>query len=388
MAGAIGMQFGLTSSLGAPVKFNPGVYPEGNLQVPRLWDTAGWDEVLSYIADRGVDNEPNNKGVTLIATYGSLRVSEGQDGIDETFEAIDTMLDACEAAGLRLRLAFWIFQYLPLGSSMPSTPQTNDVCAVPDHWIDNGWAGLTNLGSVLGINPDLSNADAMDELIEWYQALGARYNGDDRFEGFESFETANLHPEPWTSEKQTALDVQVRRFMDEVHPFWPNTVHHLFLNYFSWFNQDGVNDTRSLFDYMVETGWSWAAPDMKPVDPAHPGAFPNPADLIWIGHGVFEDWEGIGDIDFGTTVYRGRCAAAVHNEFIYQQDREVILAYSKEVLQQPYLIWGAILAGQGASDFETWTGEDGIYEWLITQEPVVNDACPIGFDNRCAPTTI
>ena len=106
------------------------------------------------------------------------------------------------------------------------------------------------------------NARAMDELIKWWKAYGARYDGDPNVELIEPvFESAVAVPKDRNGFSNAALFTQFERLYREIKPSWKHTMLRFHGNY-----AETAQQFRSIYTLCRTLGCAFGGPDVLPAE--------------------------------------------------------------------------------------------------------------------------
>jgi hypothetical protein len=290
-----------TPAAGGAKKWNPGHYlrpSEQSFPSLRAARNKVWDLVRS---------EPLIKGGLVTVPWGTVEAARGEFNFSE----IDADVATMKAMGKKLIIEVWWMNYW---SDMPVVPQSKFTSWLPDHVVQAGCVSkITNMAK--GYTVQLQRADCMDRLISLYQALAARYDGNDTVEQIIITEPSTPYAE-WNPD---TFHTQFKRLIPAVAKAWPKTSVVFYMNWYQY-HQDLMANT------MVPNGVGVGGPD---IIPTYRPTQDNGSSVL----------QGLGG-EFGTTDYRGRIPVSYSYEAAIKDGPPLqLIGYAMNNLKATHLVW-------------------------------------------------
>jgi hypothetical protein len=279
-------------------KWNPGHYLRANEQA-FSYQRANRNKIWQMVKD-----EPLLKGGLVVVPWGAIESNRGQ----YDFSEIDADVATFKAMGKKLIIEVWWMNYW---NSIPSVPQGGQSW-LPDHVISSGCAAVSTNG---GYTVQLHKADCMTRLIEVFQALGKRYDGNDTVEQIIITEPST----PYAEQNKDQFHEQFKRLIPAVATAWPHTGVVFYMNWYPY--------SRDLFvNYMLPNGVGVGGPD---IIPAYRPAQDDGSSVL----------QGLGG-DKGTTDYRGQIPTSWSYEASIKDGAPAqLIGYATNTLRCTHVAW-------------------------------------------------
>lgn len=236
-----------TGSVENPFKFTPGHY--------LMFDSGAGTTFANNVSTMTAHaNEANIVGFHRKERWKNLEGNTPGD-YSAGFALIDAYLDALPAGK---KFILEVREQL-FGNEVPDDAHgllptyLDDVADGPYLWPGGAaWSGT------LVIQAQLDTVEAMDRYIALYEAYGARYDNDPRFEMMRGGETAVAVPSSMGFD-YTQLKNQLKRFATAARAAWPTTAIGIGTNYIG-----SYADMQELFDRCVDEQICTGGPDTMP----------------------------------------------------------------------------------------------------------------------------
>lgn len=280
------------------IKAHFGFWPEADLFLPLVSDTAGWAQIDDFIDTIGPLSGVT--GLGFIANWGRLETAFGD--YSAGFAAVDQLYSRMAAIGKPFMLHIWDRKF---AGGFPDTRH------FPQYVLDTpGW--------IVSDDPTFTDGaywaaqwlpPVNDREIALYQAYGTRYNGRRWFEGFETAETSVDEFIP--TYNSTNAHNEWKRFWTEVAPYWQNSLKLASINFYNPFGPDGVALMYDFIEHVRGLGGGMSGPDMYITEPA-----PSEGEIAAQGLGDTPAVLGMyGFGGFNTTQYKNLMPMNYHDEY-------------------------------------------------------------------------
>lgn len=178
------------------------------------------------------------------------------------------------------------------GTSVPSTPQLSDDATLPDFIIDAGYGAVRTSD---GVMPKLDNSTCMNYLIAWLEAIAAEYDSDPYVELFTVGETSSAYSGMNASNYAT----QWLRIPAVLAAAWTET--------WCCIGHNGMTSPGTSITMAAEMAANqigMAVEDAAGFYGSEPAQYGGWGYYAWAGVGVWDDSDGNGPVDYGTTDLR------------------------------------------------------------------------------------
>jgi uncharacterized phage protein (TIGR02218 family) len=370
-------------------KHKAGFWPELNLLVPMVSDTAGWANLTSIFeqvaATLGVD------GIQVILPYGVLE-GDTQGDYSGGNAVIDRLIDLARDNDVLLSFHVWPRRFVSLGAPLPTLPQTSSTRPWPNY--------IQAAGGVAGGLPDqyaqtvkLWESRWNDCYISCLAHHMNRVDGSKWVHRWESEESADF--DTWQGYDYAARRTEWKRWVDALAPRCVHTSLAVCLNWFDEFNQTGINRFIEWMEYVYQSGCDVGGPDTfaasisRQVDSIGALIFRRAGD---IGSALSLDVFGAVFTFYSVRDYRGLMACGYHHEYLGHIARDVLYDHWHNVMRLTHYIPSVFngeseIAGHPEPTTEWFFGANGLAHYFATRPaPLTGTACPANKAGLCSET--
>lgn len=275
-------------------KWTPGQYIRGDAQGYPSKDTqhyATYDKALTT---------SNIKGCEIPINWYRTNPSPGV--YDWTY--VDAHIARITQNGTNSKKVLLVTQFQNYGGTVPTAPYNADNATLPNFILSAGYGATRTSG---GVMPKLDITACMDALIAWIQAIGAKYNGHPAVDLMTVGETSSAY----SGMSASGYATQWYRLPAVLKAAFPNT--------FCCIGHNGLTSPSTsiqLNALMIANGIGLAVEDAAGFYGAEPAQYGGWGYYAYAGVGTYDDGDGNGAVNYGTTDSRLTAANRAEQQVI------------------------------------------------------------------------